>query len=136
MLFQLGIPYEYEQVCDGTAAPGRLRPDFSFVTDDGDLIVWEHLGMLSRPDYKRGWDWKREWYQVNGFSEGSTLFTSTEDSETGLNCPKTEGDRKRYQGLIGLVRPRSSNCSKTLDNADDGSDCTSASVRSSFGPME
>jgi hypothetical protein len=54
MLFQLGIGYEYERVCDGTAAPGRLRPDSSFVTADGDLIIWEHLGMLSRPSYKRG----------------------------------------------------------------------------------
>jgi hypothetical protein len=101
MLFQLGIPYEYERVCDGTAAPGRLRPDFSFVTDDGDLIVWEHLGMLSRPDYKRGWDWKREWYQVNGFSEGSTLFTSTEDSETGLDSAKLKETANAIKDLLG-----------------------------------
>lgn len=85
MLFQLGIPYEYERVCDGTAAAGRLRPDFSFVTADGDLIVWEHLGMLSRPDYKRGWEWKRAWYQKNGFTEGKTLFMSTEEDGKGLD---------------------------------------------------
>jgi hypothetical protein len=85
MLFQLGIPYEYERLCDGTAAPGRLRPDFSFVTADGDLLVWEHLGMLSRPDYKRGWEWKRAWYKKNGFAEGKTLFTSTEDNDKGLD---------------------------------------------------
>jgi hypothetical protein len=85
MLFQLGIPYEYERVCDGTVAPGRLRPDFSFVTADGDLIIWEHLGMLSRPDYRRGWEWKRDWYKQNGFVDGKTLFTSTEDSENGLD---------------------------------------------------
>lgn len=85
MLFQLGIPYEYERVCEGTAAPGRLRPDFSFVAADGDLIIWEHLGMLSRPDYKRGWDWKREWYARNGFVESKTLFISTEDAQNGLD---------------------------------------------------
>jgi len=85
MLFQLGIPYEYERICDGAAAPGRLRPDFSFVTDDGDLIVWEHLGLLNKPDYRRGWEWKREWYEANGFREGKTLFTSTENDETGLD---------------------------------------------------
>lgn len=85
MLFQLGIPYEYERVCEGNAAPGRLRPDFSFVTANGDLIIWEHLGMLSRPDYKRGWDWKREWYARNEFVEGKTLFISTEDAQKGLN---------------------------------------------------
>lgn len=85
ILFQLGIPYEYERVCEGTAAPGRLRPDFSFVTADGDLIIWEHLGKLSRPDYKRGWDWKREWYARNGFVESKTLFVSTEDAQQGLD---------------------------------------------------
>ena len=85
MLFQLGIPYEYERVLDGTTAAGRLRPDFSFVTADGDLLVWEHLGMLSRPDYKRGWEWKRAWYERNGFAEGKTLFTSSEEDGKGLD---------------------------------------------------
>lgn len=85
MLFQRGISYEYERVCEGGVVPGRLRPDFSFVTADGDLILWEHLGMLSRPDYKKGWEWKRTWYQKNGFVEGKTLFTSTEEDGKGLD---------------------------------------------------
>jgi hypothetical protein len=88
MLFQKGIPYQYERVLDGSAAPGRLRPDFSFVTPDGDLIVWEHLGMLSRPDYRRGWEWKKAWYEKNGFIEGQTLFTSTESHEDGLDATR------------------------------------------------
>ena len=85
MLHQMEIDYEYERVCDGTTEPGRLRPDFSFATPDGDLIVWEHLGMLDRPDYKRGWDWKRNWYERNGFTKGETLFTSTEGAGQGLD---------------------------------------------------
>ncbi|ALN88205.1 AAA domain protein [Lysobacter capsici] len=85
MLFQLGIPYYYERVLEGTIAAGHLRPDFSFVTADGDLIVWEHLGMLSRSDYRRGWEWKRAWYERNGFVEGRTLFTSTEVDGKGLD---------------------------------------------------
>jgi hypothetical protein len=36
------------------------------------------LGMLDREDYRRGWDWKRAWYQQNGFIEGINLFTTTE----------------------------------------------------------
>lgn len=100
MLFQLGIPYEYERVCEGTAAPGRLRPDFSFVTADGDLIIWEHLGMLSRPDYKRGWDWKREWYAHNGFVEGKTLFISTEDVRNGLDSARLRETADAIKALI------------------------------------
>ena len=51
MLHGLEMDYEYERVCEGTIEPGRLRPDFSFTMPDGDLIIWEHLGMLDRPDY-------------------------------------------------------------------------------------
>jgi hypothetical protein len=100
ILFQLGIPYEYERVCDGTAAPGRLRPDFSFVTADGDLIIWEHLGMLSRPDYKRGWDWKRAWYQKNGFADGKTLFTSTEEDGKGLDSAELKKTALTIKALL------------------------------------
>ena len=85
MLCQMEIDYEYERVCEGTSEPGRMRPDFSFVTPDGDLVIWEHLGLLDRPDYKRGWDWKRNWYKQNGFAEGETLFTSTEGAGQGLD---------------------------------------------------
>ena len=100
MLFQLGIPYEYERVLDGTTAAGRLRPDFSFVTADGDLLVWEHLGMLSRPDYKRGWEWKRAWYQENGFVEGKTLFTSTEEDGKGLDSVVLKETAQMIKSLI------------------------------------
>ena len=100
MLFQLDIPYEYERVCDGTTAAGRLRPDFSFVTADGDLILWEHLGMLSRPDYKRGWEWKRAWYQKNGFAEGKTLFTSTEEDGRGLDSSELKKTALAIKALL------------------------------------
>ena len=55
---------------EGSKSPGRLRPDFSLITDAGDVIVWEHLGMLNREDYRRGWEWKRAWYENNGFKHG------------------------------------------------------------------
>jgi hypothetical protein len=38
MLFQSEVEYEYERVLEGEVEPGRLRPDFSFVTVDGDLL--------------------------------------------------------------------------------------------------
>ncbi|MDE2822640.1 MAG: ATP-dependent RecD-like DNA helicase [Chloroflexota bacterium] len=100
MLYQLQIDYEYERVYDGTIEPGRLRPDFSFVTPDGDLILWEHLGMLDRPDYKRGWEWKRHWYHRNGFVEGGNLFTSTEGTERGLDSSELRATARAIERQI------------------------------------
>jgi len=77
-LHNAGLRYYYERPLEGRAAPGRLRPDFTFVDDSGDVFVWEHLGMLDRPDYVRSWEWKKAWYEANDFKEGETLFTTRE----------------------------------------------------------
>ena len=71
-------PFEYNRPLEGTAVPGKLRPDFSFISDSGEIVVWEHLGMLDRADYRRSWEWKKAWYEGNGFLEGENLFTTTE----------------------------------------------------------
>ncbi|MEO6291872.1 MAG: ATP-dependent RecD-like DNA helicase, partial [Burkholderiaceae bacterium] len=70
--------FTYNRKLEGEGYPYRLRPDFSWETDAGELILWEHLGMLDRDDYKKGWDKKRAWYAANGYHEGANLFTSTE----------------------------------------------------------
>jgi ATP-dependent exoDNAse (exonuclease V) alpha subunit len=92
-LLGLGLPYQYERPLDGTKAPGRLRPDFSFVDDAGDLIVWEHLGMLDRADYRRSWEWKKNWYSANDFHEGKNLFTTSEGG--GLDMAPIKDVAKR-----------------------------------------
>ena len=101
MLQGLEIEYEYERVCEGTIEPGRLRPDFSFVMPDGDLIIWEHLGMLDRADYKRGWEWKRHWYERNGFVEGKTLFTSADGGGLGLDSAKLRATALAVKQQLG-----------------------------------
>ena len=100
ILHQLGIEYEYERVCEGTAEPGRLRPDFSFVTPEGDLLLWEHLGMLQREDYRRGWAWKKAWYDKNGFKAGTTLFTSRDDDRDGLDSAALKATAVAIKTLI------------------------------------
>lgn len=97
MLYQKGVAYEYERICEGTKEPGRLRPDFSFITADGELIVWEHLGMMSREDYRRGWEWKKNWYEKNGFKEGKELFTSEDDDRGALDSGKLLAIVKRIK---------------------------------------
>jgi len=56
--------------------------------------------MLSRPDYKRGWDWKRAWYEKNGFSEGKTLFTSTEEDGKGLDSTELKKTALAIKALL------------------------------------
>ena len=100
MLFQSGLDYEYERVLEGETEPGRLRPDFSFVTDDGDLVVWEHLGMMKREDYRKGWEWKLQWYQANGFTLGRNLFISVDDARGGLDSAELRATIAKVQDQL------------------------------------
>src|SRR5262249_32751391 len=97
-LHRLGLPYIYERPLEGTRAPGKLRPDFSFVDDAGDVILLEHLGMLEREDYRRAWEWKKTWYEANGFFEGKNLFTTTEDG--GLDMGSIDASARRIQQVL------------------------------------
>lgn len=85
VLADLGIIYEYERPLEGEIIPGTMRPDFSFETPAGDVIVWEHLGMLGARSYRDAWEWKREWYARNGYEEGRNLFTSRDREDGGLD---------------------------------------------------
>jgi hypothetical protein len=87
-------------VLDGETEPGRLRPDFSFVTADGDLVLWEHLGMMQREDYRKGWEWKRRWYEANGFTLGSNLFTSVDDERGGLDSSELRAIVQKIQAEL------------------------------------
>lgn len=84
-LHALSINYQYERFLEGTARPERLKPDFSFIDDAGNIILWEHLGRMDLVKYREGWEWKRQWYGQNGFSEGRNLFTSTEEQIRDIN---------------------------------------------------
>jgi hypothetical protein len=98
-LFNLGINYQYERPLDGEGARGRLRPDFSVVDDAGDIYLWEHLGMLDRPEYKNSWEWKKSWYASNGYVEGKNLFTTSE--EGGLDMSKIAFVAGKLQACLG-----------------------------------
>jgi len=99
-LFDVGLQYFYERPLEGTKSPGRLRPDFSFVTDGGDVIVWEHLGMLNREDYLRGWEWKQAWYENNGYRLGENLFTTRDDDQGGLDSGPIHETAERIRKLL------------------------------------
>jgi hypothetical protein len=81
-LFERKIPYEYERKWISPSDQTRVRPDFSFETAGGDVLLWEHLGMMMRQNYREGWREKSIWYEKNEFVLGETLFT-TQDDEKG-----------------------------------------------------
>jgi ATP-dependent exoDNAse (exonuclease V) alpha subunit len=85
ILIDMGIDLQYERPLEGSDGR-KLRPDFSFTTSAGDIILWEHLGMLSRSDYRASWEWKLAWYQENGYFLGDNLFTTEDDVRGGLDA--------------------------------------------------
>ena len=74
-----GLRPRYEQRLESALGDRTFKlPDFTFVTDADDAVIWEHLGMLDRTIYARDWEQKRQWYQRNGFREEETLFITSE----------------------------------------------------------
>lgn len=84
LLLERSISFDYEKPLygrDGDSNNFRL-PDFT-IYRAGEEWYWEHLGMLSDPDYRRRWDLKRRWYEANGYFE--RLVTTQDDERGGLD---------------------------------------------------
>ena len=100
ILFENQIEYEYERVLQGKTDLRKLRPDFTFIDPAGDIIIWEHLGMLSREDYRLGWEWKKQWYTKNGFVLDENLFTTKDDPKGGLDAIKVKEIALKIKEMI------------------------------------
>ena len=66
----------------------KCLPDFTFETESGDKIIWEHLGMLKLPDYRKRWEEKLKKYEENGFILGDNLFTTEDKEDGGISTPE------------------------------------------------
>lgn len=63
MLHERGISFWYERPLkadDGT----MYLPDFTLQIR-GEFYFWEHLGLLSKPEYKAHWEEKEKWYATH-----------------------------------------------------------------------
>ena len=83
MLFERGIKFWYEKPLiagDGT----MFLPDFT-IQHQGDFYFWEHLGMLSKPEYKEHWDEKKNWYDAHFPNQ---LVTTEEGTELSSSANK------------------------------------------------
>ena len=98
-LHSIGLHYEYERDLEGTADPGHRRPDFTIIGRTGNVILWEHLGMLDDPLYAEHWHRKLAWYARNGFELNKNLFVT---SQTGsLDTLAVEATAKQVQRTLG-----------------------------------
>lgn len=97
MLFSKKVDYQYEQPLVGS--DGRVRyPDFTIEdAEAGITYYWEHLGMLSDPGYRQGWEAKLGWYREQGIlpqEEGGgpngALITSEDDQYGGIDSGAIE----------------------------------------------
>jgi hypothetical protein len=87
-LSKLGISYEYEQKLSAKGNPNDFRlPDFT-VSYEGDTYYWEHLGMMSIPSYREGWDRKKQWYEENGFLD--RVITSEDGLDGSIDAAGIE----------------------------------------------
>ena len=100
MLFHLGIPYEYEQPFVLKEGAPAIHPDFSFTDPGGDRIVWEHLGMMSREDYRKSWERREKDYAAGGFVIGDNLFTSQDDERGGLDSTVIKATATKIKELL------------------------------------
>lgn len=110
-LTHLGITWEYERKL---ALPSDSRdfrlPDFTIGYED-DILYWEHLGMLTVPSYREGWEGKRKWYEekigipVIGAGSGNgnvqpgqfpIVITSRDNEDGGIDVPRIEGLIRKY----------------------------------------
>ena len=67
---------------------GRIcLPDFTFESESGDRIIWEHLGMLKLPNYKQRWEEKLKMYEENGYILGEDLYTTEDSEDGGISTP-------------------------------------------------
>ncbi|MFQ5421275.1 MAG: ATP-dependent RecD-like DNA helicase, partial [Anaerolineae bacterium] len=112
VLDELGLDWAYEQKLAAPDNPDDFRlPDFT-IGYMGDVYYWEHLGMLSLPAYREGWERKRRWYEERmGFPVvgpggrdgldlddyyGPIVITSAESEDGGIDVPAITQMARRY----------------------------------------
>lgn len=94
MLHQHGIDYDYEK--ELWIENTRKIPDFTMDDpESGELIYWEHCGMMNNAGYRKHWEVKKSFYEDNGIIEGENLIV-TYDQDGSIDSQEIEKQIKRY----------------------------------------
>lgn len=77
-------PFHYEQLW--SFPEGKFYPDFTIRhPKTGEFILWEHFGMMDKPEYVQRTVRKLQVYEANGFCPGNNLIVTYEDKEHPLS---------------------------------------------------
>ncbi len=83
-LYKADIPYKYEYPFE-TADQKLFYPDFTiWKPGTGEIFIWEHFGMMDRPNYVQGFLDKMRSYHTSGLFPGNGLIVTFADVYQGL----------------------------------------------------
>lgn len=71
-LYDNNIKFEYEKAIK--ISDGIYYPDFTVEKKNGDIVLWEHLGLIDNPDYRNKAYRKILKYNENGYYQGKILY--------------------------------------------------------------
>ena len=82
-LLDNNIKFEYEKPIK--ISDVIYYPDFTVEKKNGDIILWEHLGLIDNPDYRNKAYRKILKYNENGYYQGKNLILTYETVESPLD---------------------------------------------------
>ena len=100
---QISYAYEDKLKFDNTAR--TVKPDFTIENlGTGKKFYWEHLGMMSKTNYREKWEKKLESYLQDGFvlctkasaSDEKVLIITEENPNGGINSQEIDSIVRRY----------------------------------------
>lgn len=97
VLFAHQISYEYEKkIMLGNV---ELQPDFTLYKADGNIILWEHAGLLDQEGYSKNFERKLQLYTAHGYTQQKNLIVTREENGTF-----EAEEARRMLRLYGLMK--------------------------------
>ena len=88
-LARFEIPFKYEPVIE--LGSFHFYPDFVVLNPlDGELVYWEHLGLLVKEDYRHSTERKLEMYHTAGIRPGDNLILTCDGEGIPLSALRIE----------------------------------------------
>lgn len=79
-LWHYNIPFFYEKRFPWNDSRGKaIYPDITIPLPNGELLIWEHLGMLEKESYCEDNMYRLNCYHMHGYSIGKNLIITSDD---------------------------------------------------------